>query len=664
PVGAAATSTAVMGWKIATAATVPLVALGLWAGLTHRGAAVEREIAAATEPDRRDPALADVERGGGSRVAMAVHAPANERRDTASAAPPSGTPDVKTAGRIVDEWTGEPVPWMKLGFRTSYVPYEGDRAVATPGSADPDLRRSTTGPVEFDTESDATGAFQLPVGLRGDAVQFVEKDEPRYGLGGVRSRKVDLPLPDPLQVQVGPTFQLEASLPADVTWRAMEVRFAAGPDDGRQYMRTAVRDGVRPWVRFEHQVGEVAGDGPWTLEVGDRKGLWWAEAKITRKRGIEPYPVMLEFEQRGAIEFVVRCEPDRSIRIGPVQLETEAGRALRSVFLYVATHDTGSEKPKCAKARANYLMPGRYRWSRGNRTGEVEVAAGEVTRVEIEQDDGGATFDVEILVDGTGVLEASPPGEVIDLRRTPILLGRTDDPLTRVVQRLAPDTARGPGHWRLDVKGLADAEWNLVALQGLSEVRCEPRHVRITRGTTPPVLIASRAPCDAAIAVTAVDADTGEPLPSAEAALSHVDPTWRILRANDDGTMRANRQPSDRELVVLARAPGYRMTRLRILPERDGRRHEVALRHGWSSVVHVLHSGSYEPIEGVEVVVDGTSAGWTDAGGIVEIEGAGPPGSIALGGGASELEVTLSTIDRPGTPPDPSAGYMVYVRRR
>ncbi|MEM6570269.1 MAG: RNA polymerase sigma factor [Planctomycetota bacterium] len=663
PLGAAsaavaATSTAVMGWKIATAATVvPLVAIGLWVGSDGDDSTVERRVAEVTDVEENPATLARIHEDEVARVA--VEAPA-VAPDPVAEARPAAVEAKDSEVRVVDAETGEPVPWMCLELRTIHGPHAGITSTDAPGFASPGRA-----PGVFEVETDASGAFVLPGTVSGDAVIVVEYDDHPRPFGPLRSRVVDLPMTEPLEVLVGPTFQLEARPAPGVDWSELTARFATGPDDGRREMRTSVREGLVPWLRFHHAVTEIDGDGPWDLEVGDEEGLWWAEAEVHRKVGVAPRPVVLAFRELGAIEFVARHEPGRPIPIGAIELETETGVALRSVFLNAAQQRPGSTPPESSsKARARHLEPGRYRWRRGARSGEVDVTAGEVARVEFDFADEGTTFNLEIAIDATAVLEDAPPGEAYDLSDMPFRIARVGEPLTGFLHTPVPDPGRGPGHWRLELVGLPGGEWNVSPPGGLSPVRWEPQHATIGDGAAPPIFVARLVRIDAVVVLKIVDADTGEPLPSAEAAVSPGNPSWMILRADEEGSMGGRGLPADAEVSVLARAPGYRMAQLHFVPERDGLRQEMALQRGWGSLVRVLDGASYGPVEDVEVLVDDVSVGWTDERGVVEIEGDGPPDSIALGAGSDGLEITLSSIDRRGDgPKDPIVGFTVVVRR-
>ena len=413
-----------------------------------------------------------------------------------------------------------------------------------------------------------------------------------------------------------------------------------------------VRGTDAPWVRLPFDVTRLNGDGPWTLELSDLEGLWLAEAEVTRKKGIEPHPIAMDFRSLGALEFVAACEPGALAPTGAVELVSKSGAAVPRVYMDVAPDRTGSV------GRARFLEPGTYSWSRGPMRDEAKVRAGEVTRIALDYTAHTKTFDAQIRIDASALSDQDMSSHLFQIVDPQDLLrGFMQWPI-----RVEGDP---PGWWRLELAALPEQRWNVVPMEGMGTIRWEPPRATVAIGETPPVFVARPPGERVGVRITAIDALSGEPLPDAEAALSTGGLSYLMLRADSAGQMNTMAIPADTESHAFVRAPGYEASSARFVPDVDGTRFEVALERGWRAVVRVVQTEDFGLLEGIEILVNGEGRGRTDENGLLWIEGEGPPRTLELGEVAEGLEATLSPSDLLGPGLEaPLVGYTFVVKAR
>ncbi|MEM6674238.1 MAG: RNA polymerase sigma factor [Planctomycetota bacterium] len=559
---------------------------------------------------------------------------------------------------VVDVLTGEPVPSMALRLlpldadETERLRASGavDAAIGTP--IDVDRVRTNPGLLAayaqlservVDVTTDDLGRVRFEALDSLESLVVAEEDE---NLGGVSMQsRVALHAMgegDTIAVRVGPTFRFDVSIPEDVLEQGVMARFCGGGsmrDFGR---RAWLRDGALPWVRFPHKVTTFAGEGPWEVRLEAFDGLWIAEARVHRKIGIEPEPLRLEARRTGAIEFTVTREEGAAATSRVLRLESAAGEYVETVHFDQLGEDGVSV------GRVHHLEPGSYRWSRGELSGLVDAAIGEVTKVELEEIVDGPTFDAEVLIDTSEIPGRSIGGvefTVIDTRDV------MNGSFTKI--------ERGADGWRLFLPGLPARAWNVVPVRTKGDIDWEPGLVTVRPGESAPTLVAKLPRETATLRITATDATTGERVANAEAVVDSGAPLdLEIFQCEEPGVIVGEEVPSGRSLHLLIGAPGYRTRAISLLPERDGSTLDVSLEPGSRTPVRVLRCDDLSMAEGVEILVDGRSIGRTDAHGVAWLEGRTRPAQIELGPGHADLEIVRI--------PDESAtfGYTIPVRAR
>jgi hypothetical protein len=191
-------------------------------------------------------------------------------------------------------------------------------------------------------------------------------------------------------------------------------------------------------------------------------------------------------------------------------------------------------------------------------------------------------------------------------------------------------------------------------------VRFEPSMVKLAPDAPTATMVALPQGPLVTVEMLVVDAESGEPIPGAEIGWSSRGVSYWMLATGDDGIERMSDTPAETESHGFVRAPGYRMSVARIVPERDGTSLRVPLERGWSNFVRVLAMDGFANVPEIEVLVDGVSVGKTDENGLIRIEGDGPPELIELGAGAPP--VLMSPFASPGLDPgDPIVAWTFLV---
>ena len=643
----------------AASAAVPLVGVGTvmsmkWIGLAASGV-VLAVLWIAARGDERDgtragsspPASSDVRDDINlvtPEVTLAkVDTPGThpERSTPVDALPASPPPKASTtppSGQIGDALTGEVVPSMGL-------------AVVSPktGSTEP-LR----------TRTDAVGSFRLDVTAVGDAlngpIELELRDGPQMQPDPSRRLNVELPTAAPIEVSVGPTFRFGPVTTSRLAMMHHARAYAIGPDVRKEgTRRVEIFRGEPAWVRLRDplgivdETGESETQGPWTLVVDAMGGLVRGTATIERAFGIEPLPLELDFVELGSIGFkLIQVEGESLAQDPQVEVvRASDGRVHHVQLLEFEEQWIGS---------LTGVDPGRYQWqllfAGDARRGEVDVIAGKWSRVGI-QAASAAGDGYELAIDTSRAMDVDLDDWTLhlidvdrDTRHTSLTPERSES---------APSTL-----WRASLGALPDGNW-LGLLRPKDGYRVVPSIVEVgpnrpnARVTVEPVVTRT-------IELHVSDAETGRPIQTAIAMLVDGMDLHRLDRESE-GRQITGSAPSDRDVTVLLRAPGFEMVDLRIARGHQDVERDVQLRPGWRNCVRVAQAATTEPVGGISVHVDGEFAGTTDADGVLWIVGAGPPGRIEVGlDDARWTTLFASSKWKGAVRPDPATGYLFLVK--
>jgi len=578
---------------------------------------------------------------------------ANQRPERLVVLPPAGYTLESAEIRLDPAQRGGDTPVQVVAHRTQPLFAAGRLVDAVTREALPEfqLKVARRGRAPERVTTDAEGRFRArtpaPLGsVRAELVDSPELRRPRAAsIIDLPTHALDASVPlrelelADISVDVGPTFHLTLpphEVPAALVarlepdWRIDERSLQVlglGPDWNAapvRYEPTAA--GSAPWVRFASAgPPPPAGGASWTLVLRDRAGLWTARASVPVRRGV--HAVVVEPEATGRLEGRVHDGSGVGLRGAAVSLGTADGRA------HATTTDAGGE------FELAWLPPGRHVLRVvGPRdavlTQQVELVAGATTRTELTLVPPRAAAYVRgTLHSRTGThrapvtMQLRPVGEAA--------LGRPLEP-PRVEWQKGADGWVGAfafedlaaGEYELTIAGspygrawkparrrvtppASKVEFVLqddVALEHLGFV------VEDAESRTPierfslvshPILAGADAPGWFAHGSTATGA------PAVTVAAGHAFAWFLVAEGHRpaSGTRAAFEEPdAPAELTATA---------------------HVMLAPGWGACAVVV-GPSGQPLAGVEVLVDGATAGRTQAGGWLHLSRPAAPTAIAL----------------------------------
>jgi len=567
-------------------AAVPLVLIGAWLLLSRDDPSVPGALAS-EQSATVEPAVATPRSESESQM---------PQREAAVAAPVAAQQGSRPTALVLDQHTDEPVPELALRLRA-----DGQ---------------------EQEVVTDARGVF---VADRAIASGEYKVGEPVPGLIDMVSWLPDAVVhPDspPIRVAVGPTFRLAlrgAAGVAPTSLRAFLTETEGSELEGPDRLRTQVRDGDLPWVRFPYANLLRHWPEPMQLAVRDRSGYWHGKAVVNRSLGIEPNPVLVDLQPAGVARFRLEGAPGNRavyyrVRVTRVADGHEWLRSLRSRSLPGQAADGSVMR---------YLRPGEYRWQVVQEdieaSGAFTIRQGETAEIPVAVASLRPTFSTEILVrDPSGSLDLE---EAYSWIRDPD--GKDASFHGTFVRREGQDD----GSWAIRLDDVPEHDWLVRLGQGLGRFRFEPRDLRVGPHTPPPMITVYDRGELQPVTVTVVDKQTGEILPFG--TLSY----W----VDGDGIGPGNaargkpiriQVPGKEPVRMFGWAPGYRMLRRDCVVERDGNEVRFELERGWGTCVRVWHEG--DRVADAEVWIDGRLAGRTDTFGTLVVAADEVPGSVEV----------------------------------
>ncbi len=606
-----------------------MAVLALVLTLGERGTAVAQNEPEAT-PEEREPAALV----GSGEIATPVSAEASEeRREVERPAPETPVPELVEApappeptatalGRLVDEATGEPVPFQEFDVGP---PDDSERVETDAFGSFETKRAHPSGALSIRLRFDDGGqpfgaAFSHPIELAHDA------DD---------RRRADVP------IKIGPTYELDLQLPAGVEPADLKVTLdAKNPVEdawGLRAREASVREGERPWVRFQKPDFYLEPAPPWQLEVVAKETAWRGTAAVDSITGIYPKPVKVVLTQ--AAELGGR-------------LETASGQNVEAFVGLTGPAGTKTYGPfEHGSYRIRWLDPGVYRLAVYSSTHEhpeleVELASGESKTLDLvvaARPLGGAL---------AGVVRSEGRERYNDLRVILRSVEHVKLVETQMVQ-WQPGTDRGT--FRFD--GLATGEYKL-AVFGHSTAPIEPELLDVSPPREDLEFVVRDSGTELrSYTITAVDAETGECIQGPEL---HVRPErgksgmrmWTSMCEFKLGPYR----PDDAFEWVL-RCEGYETAwGDRSSFDADGSC-EARVRRGWSGRV-VVQDPDGTPLAGVAIVLPDGSSEATDVDGVATLRRDQRPPKLAFVYG--DWRVTGGDVDADGSYTD--TGFDVEVR--
>ncbi|MBI1381978.1 MAG: hypothetical protein GC161_12935 [Planctomycetaceae bacterium] len=556
-------------------------------------------------------------------------------------------------GRLVDQSSGEPVPAFLLRVGG---PFGEARLSETQADADDDasVPFQLRGPPRRIEEivTDMDGQFVSEGGFEAGPLELALLDLPasvasRTAPSGFDEEVMEHrhtfdeqtpPEAAELRVGIGPTYRFDVTLPTGMDVGEFYATFPQKLAGLRELHRTVsgdpasgmaslfgsvmkpdvlepnapLRQGEPVWARFRHPIRLLppsAGTQEASiLQVRSRDGHWSGSAPVRSLEGIEPELLKITLEPRGALEGTVLDGDGKPVPTAWIQL-------MASSTASSPIHEVGAD-PKGGFA---------FRWLP---EGEYELVvlteryAASRTNVVVESG-GTERLDIRLVADvplGTvsGVLRSRTgqhrsKGAIVTLRA----LGTND-----FFQFKSVRYRKRKGAYTADFvfEGVPHGEYEL-SIQPLDNLRWESRAMRISSPAEGLEFVAEDDVPTFDLAFRAIDALTGSPIEERWVRLWYGEPGDEVRLTAHWETGIFAKVSEGVPLHWVVRAEGYRVatgneTQMRM--DGDLRVIEARLERGWGQTFLVT-TREQAPIEGAELLVDGRSAGTTDAKGFVSM---------------------------------------------
>ena len=433
-----------------------------------------------------------------------------------------------------------------------------------------------------------------------------------------------------LPVVVGPTYVL------DVTWPA-----GAGPRDFTAELEPAwhspvVNSGKAPvratdgraWVRFPPNVYEQSGQGMWRLNLEGTGGIWSGSSEVPLVRGTHPEPVRIELVRGGLVRGTARA-----LASDGVVAESPDLTRVR-VRLDAPDGTTTAIEPLDVEGRfeLRYVVPGPYtlRVSSDRHdpfAEELEVRGGEVTRID----------PVLRGLAGLGSIRGTLRTRAgnADLTKVELTLQRVDGTgiyLARPTVREGEEGAVGEFHF----EDLPEGDYRLSPWSHTGSYEWTPGDLSVRTGADGLEFTCEDSEPLRALVLKAYAADTGEP-----SRFFYVNLHTRSAGGGTGSLSSSAGGTGEVRFDVRASTEyGWMLTAEGFVPawmdgwsfpgEGDEHTESIRLERGWGSEVRLFDSASGAPAADVEVLLDGVSAGKTDAEGILRVRWPSRPSRLEI----------------------------------
>lgn len=572
--------------------------------------------------------------------AMAAFGASEVRRLDDGVGAASVRQDVRSApvrGRALDRDTGEPIASLALVVDGVQGASE---AVETDASGRFETQRAfAAGPLRI-VRTDLAGDAQAWDPTLAEEVAIRREHVP-----GAEGRAPELEL----QLSIGPTYALDLELPEGVALKDLAALFPHRTKGLRLYHRLAAEDpnspmglfmgaiesprsleehaplrsGTPAWVRFRSPIVPEAlprlDAQRVLLHVRSRDGRWAGSVAVPALVGVHRDPLRVELVRCGAIEGRVLDATGEPVPTAWVQRLDDASPD--GVLEELGADQGGAFRFDALRPGEQLLRVETERYSAW--TGRVDVRSGATTPVEV------VLTAPRPLASVSGALRSRTgrhrsKGGIVSLKSTadPQLYFLRNVTWREVDGELAApfEFADVPqGEYVLELRPIDNRRWESL------------RQVVVAPAEDLEFLCLDEGPT-LELGFRAVDARDGTSLARANAILWHGEPVEELRLDDDWETGRYLGVPADSALTWVVRADGYQLAwgdDGAIPDEGDPRVVETRLAPGWGQVFKVT-TRERDPLEGVELVVDGASVGRTDAQGLIAVSRDRLPTSLAF----------------------------------
>jgi hypothetical protein len=562
-------------------------------------------------------------------------------------------------GVLLDRRTGEPVPEFLIRAKGPRGEAKSLEVEGDPNMGDPTVTfEFRSPPRRFENiVTGKDGRFESAGGFEAGVLDVVLVDHPsllnkttssQEGKRTIEHKHVfDEASPSEdieIKVAIGPTYRLDVALPGEMSvddfyatfplpssgLRGLHRPVAGDPSSpmallyGRVTTPNALeqeaplRKGEPVWARFPEPVltiQEVAGnEGDQRLHVRSRDGHWSGSAPVSSIVGIYAEVVPISLEARGAVEGTVLEAGGNAVPTAWIQLVT-APASLSPI------EEVGAD----AKGRFEFkwLTEGdydvvvhtdRYEESRS----AISIVNGATENLEIRLAAGLSLGTISgLLRSRTG--QHRSKGGVVTLKGL-------EDPSFFLFKTVSYQKRKGEYTAEFSFENVPSGNYE-VSLEPLDNMRWETRTIMVSPPADGIEFICEDDAPTFDLGFRAIDAQTGRPIERSWNIVWQGNPLDDVRLDDDWKTGLYKDIPEGVSLQWILRAEGYRLAtgdEMDIRTEADHRVVEARLDRGWGQVFKIT-TREREPIEGVELIVDGSSIGMTDAQGMISMNLDGKP---------------------------------------
>ncbi len=554
-------------------------------------------------------------------------------------------------GRIVDSRTGEGVPDFLVRVEGPFVKdrENGKRSSTAPFtySITGSPRRDESIVTQADGRFESVGEFErgeLELNLVDHSFfrasgRIIISDSSRKPRHLHTWEDGEMPVEAVFKVHVGPTYPLRLALPSGMDVEDFFATFLSPMRGARELHQSLVADtgsmesflargllelgthdpeaplriGDTIWTRFQEPVlPHLNLKGPKKeslLHIRSENGHWEGKASVDGFKGIYPEVIPIALEPRGSVEGAVRDESGNAVRTAWLQLFSKDGGA--EPLREVGAAGRGHFEFKWLAAGDYELVVPTNRYEEWRQTVTIESGSTE-------------TLDVRLATDGelgriSGVLR-SRTGEYRS-RTCSLTLQGIDRPALKEFKLVHFQRQDGEYSAPFAFKDLPRGEYK-VTLSTDDNSHWESRVIKVTAPTDELEFLCLDDSPTFRLSLSAVDAQTGAPVKNSWGIVWLGDPMDNVRLTNgNNGEGVYGSVPEGVPLHWAIRARGYRLATGDESSIQESDRWpiiEAKLQRGWGKIFKVT-TDKQQPIEGVEIFVDGKSCGVTDRQGSITI---------------------------------------------